>query len=134
MEPRTGLRLNASSKPDCRDVREVVLAMVEGIDVAAATAPAPGASQAQVDADEIIDLAERPGQQYRQAEGETSGGSGWLDACGVNTAAQAYHCGDPADLTQAVRCRRAAVRSSGAAGGGAGRFAGYNLSIDLPQL
>lgn len=72
------------------EIREAVRRVIALLDETAAAAPAPRTSEAQVDAEVILDLADRAALQYGFAMGEESNEEAWLDAYGFNAATQFY--------------------------------------------
>ncbi|XBQ15069.1 MAG: hypothetical protein ABL308_08855 [Oceanicaulis sp.] len=72
------------------EIRNAVVTVLELLDQNEEVAPAPRTEQALVDAEVLLDLADRAALQYGFAAGETAGGEAWLDAYGFNAAAQIY--------------------------------------------
>jgi len=72
------------------EIREAVQEVLRLLDETEAAAPAPRTSQAQVDGEVILELADRASLQYGFASAADMAGESWLDAYGFNAAAQFY--------------------------------------------
>lgn len=72
------------------EIRTAVQEVIRLLDEIEAAAPAPRTSEAQVDAEVILDLADRAALQYGLAMGDEANEEAWLDAYGFNAAVQFY--------------------------------------------
>ncbi|MEQ8406241.1 MAG: hypothetical protein RKE49_14190 [Oceanicaulis sp.] len=72
------------------EIRAAVQEVLRLLDETEAAAPAPRTSQAQVDGEVILDLADRAALQYGFASAADFAGESWLDAYGFNAAVQFY--------------------------------------------
>ncbi|MGJ3233124.1 MAG: hypothetical protein ACFE0P_15145 [Oceanicaulis sp.] len=84
------------------EIRTAVQEVLRLLDETEAAAPAPRTSAAQVDAEVILDLADRAALQYGLAMGDAGTGEAWLDAYGFNAATQFYARRKSEGLTEAM--------------------------------